>query len=119
MSLYFSLSLLIFYVGNAKPIIIYAFYNFILLKLVIKSFVVDISLSLSVSFAASVVLMSYSFALISLLLGSSMNNNCYLSQKAYVIHWVRLDRYSSAKKAYDDGIKRLETLVTKVQDIDP
>ncbi|GFQ02518.1 anthranilate synthase alpha subunit 1 chloroplastic [Phtheirospermum japonicum] len=43
----------------------------------------------------------------------------HVDKKAYVIHWVRLDRYSSAKKAYDDGIKRLETLVSKVQDIDP
>lgn len=49
-----------------------------------------------------------------------MDNNCYiLSQKAYIIHWVRLDRYSSAKKAYADGMKRLETFVSKVQDIDP
>ncbi|KAL1544831.1 ASTRA complex subunit [Salvia divinorum] len=38
---------------------------------------------------------------------------------AYIIHWVRLDQYSSAQKAYDDGMKRLETLVSKVQDIDP
>ncbi|KAL3627731.1 ASTRA complex subunit [Castilleja foliolosa] len=43
----------------------------------------------------------------------------HVDKKAYVIHWVRLDRYSSAKKAYGDGIKRLETLVSKVQDIDP
>lgn len=42
-----------------------------------------------------------------------------LSQKAYVIHWVRLERHSSAKKAYADGMKRLETLVSKVQDVDP
>ncbi|KAG6436637.1 hypothetical protein SASPL_101539 [Salvia splendens] len=31
---------------------------------------------------------------------------------------VRLDQYSSAQKAYEDGMKRLETLVSKVQDID-
>ncbi|KAL0341295.1 UNVERIFIED_CONTAM: Anthranilate synthase alpha subunit, chloroplastic [Sesamum radiatum] len=43
----------------------------------------------------------------------------HVDKKAYVIHWVRLDRFSSAKKAYDDGMKRLETLVSKVQDIDP
>ncbi|KAI3470865.1 hypothetical protein Pfo_027528 [Paulownia fortunei] len=43
----------------------------------------------------------------------------HVDKKAYVIHWVRLDRYSSAKTAYSDGIKRLETLVSKVQDIDP
>lgn len=40
-------------------------------------------------------------------------------QKAYVIHWVRLDRYSSVEKAYNDGVKRLEVLLSKVQDIDP
>ncbi|KAL0452745.1 UNVERIFIED_CONTAM: Anthranilate synthase alpha subunit, chloroplastic [Sesamum latifolium] len=43
----------------------------------------------------------------------------HVDKKAYIIHWVRLDRFSSAKKAYDDGMKRLETLVSKVQDIDP
>ncbi|KAL7108810.1 hypothetical protein ACP275_06G136700 [Erythranthe tilingii] len=42
-----------------------------------------------------------------------------VDKKAYVIHWVRLDEYPSAKKAYEDGIKRLETLVSKVQDIEP
>lgn len=36
-----------------------------------------------------------------------------------MIHWVRLDQYSSAEKAYNDGLKRLEKLVAKVQDIDP
>lgn len=40
-------------------------------------------------------------------------------QKAYVIHWVRLDRYSSVEKAYKDGVKRLEVLVSRVQNIDP
>ncbi|XP_057788903.1 anthranilate synthase alpha subunit 1, chloroplastic-like isoform X2 [Salvia miltiorrhiza] len=43
----------------------------------------------------------------------------HVDKKAYIIHWVRLDQYSSAQKAYDDGMKRLETLVSKVQDIDP
>lgn len=42
----------------------------------------------------------------------------HVDKKAYVIHWVRLDRYSSAKKAYDDGMRHLETLVSKVQDVD-
>jgi hypothetical protein len=40
-----------------------------------------------------------------------------LTQKAYVIHWVRLDRYSSAEEALNDGIDRLETLVSRVHDI--
>ncbi|GFY84503.1 ADC synthase superfamily protein [Actinidia rufa] len=31
-----------------------------------------------------------------------------VEKKAYVIHWVRLDQYSSIEKAYDDGMKRLE-----------
>ncbi|XP_073137845.1 anthranilate synthase alpha subunit 2, chloroplastic-like [Henckelia pumila] len=39
--------------------------------------------------------------------------------KAYVIHWVHLDRYSSVKEAYEDGIKRFEVLVSKMQDVDP
>ncbi|KAH6769116.1 anthranilate synthase alpha subunit 1 [Perilla frutescens var. frutescens] len=43
----------------------------------------------------------------------------HVVKKAYVIHWVRLDQYSSAKKAYEDGMRHLETLVSKVQDIDP
>ncbi|KAK4489263.1 hypothetical protein RD792_005060 [Penstemon davidsonii] len=43
----------------------------------------------------------------------------HVEKKAYIIHWVRLDRYSSAKKAYDDGMERLERLVSRVQDIDP
>lgn len=40
-------------------------------------------------------------------------------QKAYIIHWVRLDQYSSTEEAYKDGIKRLDTLVSKVHDVDP
>ncbi|KAM3697860.1 hypothetical protein ACB098_06G145000 [Castanea mollissima] len=43
----------------------------------------------------------------------------HVEKKAYVIHWVRLDRYSSVEKAYNDGVKRLEVLLSKVQDIDP
>ncbi|XP_073293108.1 anthranilate synthase alpha subunit 1, chloroplastic-like [Primulina huaijiensis] len=43
----------------------------------------------------------------------------HVEKKAYVIHWVHLDRYSSAKEAYEDGIKRLEILVSKMQDVDP
>ncbi|XP_073124746.1 anthranilate synthase alpha subunit 1, chloroplastic-like [Henckelia pumila] len=43
----------------------------------------------------------------------------HVEKKAYVIHWVHLDRYSSAKEAYEDGIKRLEVLVSKMQGVDP
>ncbi|OVA17636.1 Anthranilate synthase component I [Macleaya cordata] len=43
----------------------------------------------------------------------------HVEKKAYVIHWVRLDRYSSIEKAYEDGMNRLEVLVSRVHDIDP
>nr|XP_043632829.1 anthranilate synthase alpha subunit 1, chloroplastic-like isoform X2 [Erigeron canadensis] len=42
----------------------------------------------------------------------------HVQKKAYIIHWVRLDQYSSTEEAYNDGIKRLETLVSKVHDVD-
>ncbi|KAF5956113.1 hypothetical protein HYC85_008969 [Camellia sinensis] len=32
----------------------------------------------------------------------------HVEKKAYVIHWVRLDQYSSIDKAYVDGMRRLE-----------
>ncbi|KAE8736033.1 Anthranilate synthase alpha subunit 1 [Hibiscus syriacus] len=35
--------------------------------------------------------------------------------KAYVIHWVRLDRHSSVEKAYNEGVKHLEKLVARLQ----
>lgn len=34
-----------------------------------------------------------------------------------MIHWVRLDRYSSAEDALNDGMDRLESLVSRVHDI--
>lgn len=40
-------------------------------------------------------------------------------QKAYVIHWVRLDRFASVEEAFNDGMMRLETLVSRVHDIVP
>ncbi|XP_068642816.1 anthranilate synthase alpha subunit 2, chloroplastic-like [Aristolochia californica] len=43
----------------------------------------------------------------------------HVEKKAYVIHWVRLDRYSSVEKAYEAGQNRLELLVSRVQNIDP
>ncbi|KAK7280629.1 hypothetical protein RJT34_25694 [Clitoria ternatea] len=41
----------------------------------------------------------------------------HVEKKAYVIHWVRLDRYSSAEEALAEGKDRLETLVSRVHDI--
>ncbi|KAI5401775.1 anthranilate synthase alpha subunit 2, chloroplastic [Lathyrus oleraceus] len=41
----------------------------------------------------------------------------HVEKKAFVIHWVRLDRYSSAEEALNDGMDRLETLVSRVHDI--
>ncbi|XP_043720198.1 anthranilate synthase alpha subunit 1, chloroplastic-like [Telopea speciosissima] len=43
----------------------------------------------------------------------------HVEKKAYVIHWVRLDRYSSVDEAYTDGMNRLELLVSRVQNNDP
>ncbi|KAK1415521.1 hypothetical protein QVD17_31304 [Tagetes erecta] len=43
----------------------------------------------------------------------------HVQKRAYIIHWVRLDQYSSTEEAYRDGIKRLEKLVSKVHDIGP
>ncbi|OMO76234.1 Anthranilate synthase component I, PabB-like protein [Corchorus olitorius] len=42
----------------------------------------------------------------------------HVEKKAYVIHWVRLDRHSSVEKAYNDGIEHLEKLVSRVQNVD-
>ncbi|KAK8552841.1 hypothetical protein V6N12_041415 [Hibiscus sabdariffa] len=41
-----------------------------------------------------------------------------VEKKAYVIHWVRLDRHSSVEKAYAEGIDHLEKLVARVHDVD-
>ncbi|XP_031271169.1 anthranilate synthase alpha subunit 2, chloroplastic isoform X1 [Pistacia vera] len=43
----------------------------------------------------------------------------HVEKKAYVIHWVRLDRYSSVEEAFNDGMNRLENLLSRVHDIDP
>ncbi|XP_071732775.1 anthranilate synthase alpha subunit 1, chloroplastic-like [Rutidosis leptorrhynchoides] len=43
----------------------------------------------------------------------------HVQKRAYVIHWVRLDQYSSTEEAYTDGIKRLHILLSKVHDVDP
>ncbi|XP_062172775.1 anthranilate synthase alpha subunit 2, chloroplastic-like [Alnus glutinosa] len=41
----------------------------------------------------------------------------HVEKKAYLIHWVRMDQYSTAEEAFNDGIKRLDTLVSRVHDI--
>ncbi|KAJ4956995.1 hypothetical protein NE237_013778 [Protea cynaroides] len=43
----------------------------------------------------------------------------HVEKKALVIHWVRLDRFSSVDEAYTDGINRLELLVSRVQNNEP
>ncbi|KAE8039243.1 hypothetical protein FH972_011671 [Carpinus fangiana] len=43
----------------------------------------------------------------------------HVEKKAYVIHWVRMDQFSSAEEAFNDGIKRLDALVSRVHDIVP
>ncbi|XP_054799827.1 anthranilate synthase alpha subunit 1, chloroplastic-like [Prosopis cineraria] len=40
----------------------------------------------------------------------------HVEKKVYVVHWVRLDRYSSAENAYKGGKERLEKLVARLQD---
>ena len=42
-----------------------------------------------------------------------------VEKKAYVIHWVRLDDYSSLDEAFKNGQRRLDILVSRVQDVDP
>ncbi|KAF1878587.1 hypothetical protein Lal_00047256 [Lupinus albus] len=41
----------------------------------------------------------------------------HVEKKAFVIHWVRLDQYSSPEEALNDGMEQLETLVSRVHDI--
>ncbi|XP_074295033.1 anthranilate synthase alpha subunit 2, chloroplastic-like [Silene latifolia] len=41
-----------------------------------------------------------------------------VEKKAYVIHWVRMDHYSSTEAAYKDGMKRLDSLLSRVHDVD-
>ncbi|XXG85835.1 hypothetical protein AAC387_Pa11g0851 [Persea americana] len=43
----------------------------------------------------------------------------HVEKKAYAIHWVRLEKYSSVDKAYNDGMDRLEILVSRIQNIEP
>lgn len=41
----------------------------------------------------------------------------HVEKKAYVIHWVRLDQFSSVEEAFNDGMNRLESLLSRVHDI--
>ncbi|KAL9405037.1 hypothetical protein Peur_002009 [Populus x canadensis] len=41
----------------------------------------------------------------------------HVEKKAYVIHWVQLDRFSSVDDAFKDGMNRLETILSRVHDI--
>ncbi|KAI3991844.1 hypothetical protein MKX01_012789 [Papaver californicum] len=43
----------------------------------------------------------------------------HIEKKIYAVHWVRLDHYSSVQEAYNDGVKKLENLASKVFNIDP
>ncbi|XP_004240399.1 anthranilate synthase alpha subunit 2, chloroplastic isoform X1 [Solanum lycopersicum] len=43
----------------------------------------------------------------------------HVEKKAFVIHWVRLDRFASVEEAYNDGTTRLEALLSRVHDIVP
>lgn len=43
----------------------------------------------------------------------------HVKKTAFVIHWVRLDRFASVEEAYNDGTTRLEALMSKVHDIEP
>ncbi|XP_009606071.1 anthranilate synthase alpha subunit 2, chloroplastic-like isoform X2 [Nicotiana tomentosiformis] len=43
----------------------------------------------------------------------------HVEKKAFVIHWVRLDRFASVEEAYNDGMTRLEALMSRVHDIVP
>ncbi|XP_055830256.1 anthranilate synthase alpha subunit 2, chloroplastic-like isoform X2 [Solanum dulcamara] len=43
----------------------------------------------------------------------------HVEKKAFVIHWVRLDRFASVEEAYNDGKTRLEALMSRVHDIVP
>ncbi|KAL6340892.1 hypothetical protein AAG906_032003 [Vitis piasezkii] len=43
----------------------------------------------------------------------------HVKKQVFVIHWVRLDQYSSVEEAFNDGTNRLEALVSRVHDIVP
>nr|GMD73412.1 anthranilate synthase alpha subunit 2, chloroplastic-like isoform X1 [Ipomoea batatas] len=41
----------------------------------------------------------------------------HVEKKACAIHWVQLDRFSSVEEAFNDGMDRLEALISKVHNI--
>ncbi|KAL8129924.1 hypothetical protein V2J09_019079 [Rumex salicifolius] len=41
----------------------------------------------------------------------------HVDKKAFLIHWVQVDRFSSVEEAFEDGMDRLEKFVSKVQNI--
>ncbi|KAM7276796.1 hypothetical protein ACFE04_018662 [Oxalis oulophora] len=43
----------------------------------------------------------------------------HVEKTIYVIHWVRLDKHSSADVAYNHGVEHLEKLTAKLHNIDP
>ncbi|KAK6935740.1 Chorismate-utilizing enzyme, C-terminal [Dillenia turbinata] len=40
----------------------------------------------------------------------------HVEKKGYVIHWVRLDQYSSTEEALRDGMEKLDALVSRLDD---
>ncbi|KAG9142017.1 hypothetical protein Leryth_009369 [Lithospermum erythrorhizon] len=43
----------------------------------------------------------------------------HVEKKAYLIHWVRMDCFSSVEEAFKDGMERLKLLVSRLHDITP
>ncbi|CAK7331272.1 unnamed protein product [Dovyalis caffra] len=41
----------------------------------------------------------------------------HVEKKAYVIHWVQLDQFSSVEEAFKDGMSRLDSILSRVHDI--
>ncbi|XP_050236536.1 anthranilate synthase alpha subunit 2, chloroplastic [Mercurialis annua] len=41
----------------------------------------------------------------------------HLEKKAYLIHWVQLDRFSTVEEAFNDGMDRLEKFVARVHNV--
>ncbi|GLT31455.1 hypothetical protein SLA2020_061890 [Shorea laevis] len=40
----------------------------------------------------------------------------HVEKRVYIVHWVRLDQNSSAEQAYDEGMKHLDKLASRLQD---
>lgn len=52
--------------------------------------------------------------LISILNLSYLLSSALQLQKAFVIHWVHLGQFASVEEAYNDGMHRLDTLVSRL-----